>query len=261
MRVITFGCSFTKYHWPTWADIVLKQADFYGYDTDNWGCPGVGNTFIAIKVQEAIASGLLKAGDHAFICWSTFMREDRMVNGSWLAVGNIFNQHVYPYEFVEKFADVEFYALRDCALIQATKLALQACGITQTHMIMNTHEVYHNNKHSQFLFDTDKIKGIFEKFDLKFDCKPILQVLKQPDPGIPVKWSNVEYNDTHQMPIDMLRYVKQEMLGLSIPWLSNILPDVEHWIIEQQHKLDTTPRPVSGQTFSLPNSKYRNIGL
>ena len=37
----TFGCSFTKYVWPTWADLLLSQVD-----GENWGMCGGGNKFI-----------------------------------------------------------------------------------------------------------------------------------------------------------------------------------------------------------------------
>ena len=262
MKVMTFGCSFTKYHWPTWADIVLKQAEQYGHDTDNWGLPGVGNLFIAIKVQEAIATGSLKPGDHAFICWSTFMREDRMVNGTWINPGNIFNQSIYSQAFVEEFADLEFYTVRDCALINATRAALQAHGINQTHSIMNVYEVYHNGVHAAYNDSgRDQIKSTIEMFGLKFDCKPVLAVLQQPEIGIPVKWSDARYNDTHQMPKDMLRYVKEEMSTLPIPWLASIHPNVENWVFEWQNKIDSTPKPLLDKDFPLPMSKYNHIGM
>ena len=28
-RLFTFGCSFTQYMWPTWADILSKNFNFY----------------------------------------------------------------------------------------------------------------------------------------------------------------------------------------------------------------------------------------
>lgn len=32
-RLFTFGCSFTKFFWPTWADILGQEFDYY----ENWG--------------------------------------------------------------------------------------------------------------------------------------------------------------------------------------------------------------------------------
>jgi hypothetical protein len=50
-RFFAFGCSFTCYIWPTWADVVSKempQAKFY-----NLGKTGAGNLCISSKVAEA----------------------------------------------------------------------------------------------------------------------------------------------------------------------------------------------------------------
>ena len=47
-RLFVFGCSFTMYEWPTYAD-------FLGYEFDqfeNWGFPGLGNRAIAERVAE-----------------------------------------------------------------------------------------------------------------------------------------------------------------------------------------------------------------
>jgi len=47
-RLFTFGCSYTAYTWPTWADFVGTKFDFY----QNWGRLGSGNTIIASKLYE-----------------------------------------------------------------------------------------------------------------------------------------------------------------------------------------------------------------
>ena len=41
-RFFAFGCSFTNYYWPTWADIIGQDSNFY----ENWAQPGAGNHFI-----------------------------------------------------------------------------------------------------------------------------------------------------------------------------------------------------------------------
>ncbi len=40
MRLITFGCSFTDYSWPTWADIIARDLDC---EYENWAIGGGGN--------------------------------------------------------------------------------------------------------------------------------------------------------------------------------------------------------------------------
>ena len=41
-RLFTFGCSMTKYYYPTWADILGKHWEYF----ENWAEPGGGNQFI-----------------------------------------------------------------------------------------------------------------------------------------------------------------------------------------------------------------------
>ena len=267
MRVMTFGCSFTKYHWPTWADIVLKQANIEeGIEGDNWGMPGVGNLFIAIQVQHAIATGLLKAGDHAFISWSTLAREDRFVDGMWLAPGNIFNQSTYPQDWVEKYADMEFYALRDCSLINATRAVLDGLGITQTQFNMTWNEPYRNSDNPATAKMLEQVNKILEMYKCKFDAKPILDVLGYPPlHTVQVNWSTTDtkeiYTDTHHHPVSMLNYVKQELTTLGIPWLTQIRPEVESWVHEWDNRVKTAPQPLRYADFPCVQSNNRQWGF
>ena len=41
-RLFTFGCSVTEFIWPTWADILGREFDYY----ENWGRVGAGNLYI-----------------------------------------------------------------------------------------------------------------------------------------------------------------------------------------------------------------------
>ena len=43
-RLITFGCSFTDYSWPTWADIIALDREV---EYENWAIGGGGNQQIA----------------------------------------------------------------------------------------------------------------------------------------------------------------------------------------------------------------------
>jgi hypothetical protein len=46
-RFFVFGCSFTKHHWPTWADFIAVNYDEY-YNFAQGGC----NTFIMNRMIE-----------------------------------------------------------------------------------------------------------------------------------------------------------------------------------------------------------------
>lgn len=114
-RFFAFGCSFTRYIWATWADILaqeMPEAQYY-----NFGREGSGNLMISTRIAEANNRFNFCETDLVAVMFSTFTREDRWVNGNWLCTGNIFNQRIYSKEFVTNFADEIGYLIRDCALI------------------------------------------------------------------------------------------------------------------------------------------------
>lgn len=114
-RFFTFGCSFTGYNWPTWADILSKempQAEFY-----NVGYCGAGNLMISARITEASVKFNFCETDLIMVMWTTFCREDRYLNNAWQSPGNIFTQQYYSDDFVKKYADPKGYLIRDLSLI------------------------------------------------------------------------------------------------------------------------------------------------
>jgi len=123
-RFFAFGCSFTGYWWPTWADVLAKdmpQAEFY-----NMGYCGAGNLMISNRIYEANLKLKFNKDDLVIVMWSTFCREDRYINNRWECPGNIFTQQVYSENFVKKFADPKGYLIRDLSLISYTKCFLES---------------------------------------------------------------------------------------------------------------------------------------
>jgi hypothetical protein len=117
-RFFAFGCSFTGYNWPTWADILSKempQAEFY-----NMGYSGAGNLMISARITEASIKFKFCETDLLMPMWTTFCREDRYFHNAWSCPGNIFTQQTYSEDFVKKFADPKGYLIRDLALITLT---------------------------------------------------------------------------------------------------------------------------------------------
>jgi hypothetical protein len=121
-RLFTFGCSFTKYRWPTWADILGQEFD----DHQNWGETGAGNLLILCSLMEAIQRESISSNDTVIIMWSSPGREDRWVKGNWITPGNIYNQDIYPKDWVDKFADPDGYLIRDLALISSANKVLDS---------------------------------------------------------------------------------------------------------------------------------------
>lgn len=122
-RVFVFGCSFTGYKWPTWADVLKTQAPNAEYY--NVGRSGAGNTYIASNYSAYDKKYKFNEFDLILVMWSTFMREDKYIKKCWITPGNIFTQGIYPEEYVEKYSDTRGYLIRDLALIDLTTSAME----------------------------------------------------------------------------------------------------------------------------------------
>lgn len=122
-RIFAFGCSFTGYRWPTWADIVSWQAS--GAEYHNMARSGAGQLFIMSQLSQVINKFQPGPDDLVMIMWSTFYREDRYLYGrkhqNWSTPGNIFTaQHEVPQEFVDQYVCTRGMFIRDLALIDTT---------------------------------------------------------------------------------------------------------------------------------------------
>ena len=118
-RLFTFGCSFTNYGWPTWADILSYQFDQY----ENWGKVGGGNHFIFYRLIEAIERNNISKDDTVAIMWSSIGREDRFIKGKWELYGSVYNSK-FTQDYIDNHTDPTGYYLTNTALIQAAKKIL-----------------------------------------------------------------------------------------------------------------------------------------
>lgn len=99
-RLFTFGCSYTHYQWPTWADFVGSTFDVY----ENWGKAGSGNFIIASKLYECHYVNNITKNDVVLIMLSSCDRFDYIDNHSkWSTQGNIYNKN---HSLFGKFTEV-----------------------------------------------------------------------------------------------------------------------------------------------------------
>lgn len=123
-RLFLFGCSFTVYHWPTWANILhydMPQAKYY-----NFAKGGGGNFYIYAQIMAAHQKYNFTKDDCIAVLWSTHGREDRYLRGSWLTPGNIWTQGFYDDDFVKEFACIQGYIVRDLAIFKGAKMILDS---------------------------------------------------------------------------------------------------------------------------------------
>lgn len=122
-RLFTFGCSFTKYHWSCWPEIIAEELNIPVY---NYGESGAGNQFISNMISQADQKHKFDTDDLVMVCWSNVCREDRWNNGQWFTPGNIYTQNIYDDEYVKKWADPLGYLIRDSSTISLCKGYLQS---------------------------------------------------------------------------------------------------------------------------------------
>lgn len=120
-RLFTFGCSFTQYHWPTWADILGYDAHYF----ENWALSGGGNDFILNRLVECHQRNTLDKDDLVMIMWSGVTREDHY-NGRWQLRGNIYTCH--DMDAIIKNRSPQGYLLKSLNYITAAKSLLDSIG-------------------------------------------------------------------------------------------------------------------------------------
>lgn len=122
-RFFAFGCSFTDYHWPTWADIIGREIPYY----ENWGRISAGNQFIFNSVVECDAKYHFNKDDLVIIMWTSIEREDRYHKNDWLLASHIERSKVYGKEWIKKFGDdIRGFLIRDLAAIRACQQILKS---------------------------------------------------------------------------------------------------------------------------------------
>jgi hypothetical protein len=104
-RLFTFGCSYTNYAWPTWADFIGTQYEHY----ENWGQPGAGNYFITSRLLECHQVNKITKEDVVLVMLSSFTRYDFINKESvFVTSGNIYSQKYIKKNFFERYWSEEF---------------------------------------------------------------------------------------------------------------------------------------------------------
>ena len=149
-RLFAFGCSFTMYAWPTYADILGEHFDVY----ENWAFPGLGNRAIAERVAECHIKNNFTEDDVVLVQWSTHIRNDWHTfesmqfdpnsylhvwfrnnhNVGWKTQGSIFNssnrQYIYDNQWVSTFWDEHSYVMYNLNDMMLTQGLLTSTNCT-----------------------------------------------------------------------------------------------------------------------------------
>lgn len=142
-RIFCFGCSFTEYQWPTWANIIQKDLDIPVY---NWGLCGIGNRGILSKMIQCDIKYSFNKDDLIIVVWSSWTREDRYIDGHWRNHGNLLNQDFYDKNFIKKYWDWENDIINNATCIIAANKMYSDVLNASIVPLKNPQDIYISDK-------------------------------------------------------------------------------------------------------------------
>lgn len=228
-RLFTFGCSFTQYFWPTWADILGQEFEHF----ENWGKLGGGNQFIFNSLIECMVRNKLNKDDTVIIMWTNVTREDRYINYSWETHGNVYTTQFYSPEFLHRYFDIRGCLIRDLAVIEATKKILELSNIN--HIFLSMVPITNIDQYT--------VKTLDESDDILFLYKDTIKCIRASifEKVFDFNWCKNKHpnEDLHPTPLEHLDYLDKILPELPI---SN---STRKWVSENQNTQSfTTKTPM-----------------
>lgn len=251
-RVFAFGCSFTHWHYPTWADIIAKSctnAEFY-----NLGQGGGGNLFISSRITQANFKFNFCETDLILVMFSTPFREDRWIEGEWKLMGSIFNQEYYDKKFVRDYSDPVGLVIRDLTLVETTisyvktlpcdNIMLRAVQLDSPEFVLSGDEKRYYEQ-IEFLYYNSMVSML---------CPP-LQKPKKPytRPKVYLKEDGSKFTDYHPWPGDYLEYLDECNIPVSDEARQYAI-DANNYVINATHLEDLSDHFAC---ISNINGKYK----
>jgi hypothetical protein len=207
-RFFAFGCSFTHYYWPTWADLISKEIK----ETYMYAAIGAGNFYIYQAVLEAIQTYNINGDDLVMVMFSNVTREDRYTRkDGWITPGNLFFQDQYDKKFMEKFFCEKGYLMRDLSLIEGVSQCLTATGADYKLMSIVPLDSFSSDERKIQNVDSvlDAYSSTINKImpsvlDITFSGSWNNRIVR---PKYQVHWSTELYVDNHPTPDEHLEYL------------------------------------------------------
>jgi hypothetical protein len=207
-RAFAFGCSFTSYYWPTWADLISYEIP----NTYLYGKTGAGNFYIYQAVVEALLTHNIGKDDLVMVMFSNVTREDRYTRkDGWITPGNIFSQDTYDQKFMERFFCEKGYLMRDCTLIEGIDRILSTTDADYSLMSMINFDSYSSNENK--MTNVDEVLALYANTFKKVHPS-VFEVIfngnwnnRPKRPVYTTHWATGDYIDNHPTPLEHLEYI------------------------------------------------------
>lgn len=208
-RFLSFGCSFTDYHWMTWADIISEEIS----ESYKYAQAGAGNFYIFQSFNEALIHHKICKDDLVMIMFSNVTREDRFTkNRGWITPGNLYYQDEYDKNFIDKFLCHHGYLMRDLNIANSLKTMLDYIGCDYALMSIVP---FQSLKSDSLLIENIEYLENFYKDILKEILPSPFEIIFNFDwnsrkrrPQYHVSWKKEKYIDNHPTPEEHLEYLK-----------------------------------------------------
>jgi len=209
-RFFAFGCSFTAYYWPTWANIIAKEIpDHYIYAKS-----GAGNFYIFQALMEAQIHHSINKNDLVMIMFSNITREDRFTrNRGWITPGNLYFQDEYDNKFLKNYLCHHGYLMRDLNLVQGCRSTLDNIGCDYELMSMVPFDSESSDGKK-----IDNVEYLFKFYQNTLSIlKPsVMEIIFNNDwesrpirPIYSVSWQKEKYRDMHPTPAEHFLYLQK----------------------------------------------------
>lgn len=134
MKIFAYGCSFTSYNWPSYADILGLQ-----YDVVNSGSSGSSNERIFYNLMNDVRNNKINKNDIVITQWSGTNRFNYLkTNGVWIGEGNVLLPHnKWIYNKIKGWFNPEFEYQKTINTIIAAQTILEK--INCKHVQMSLH--------------------------------------------------------------------------------------------------------------------------
>lgn len=207
-RIFTFGCSFTQYVWPTWADIIL-----YKNEGVNLGISGGGFDLIMYRLMEVDRKFKITPDDEIIIIYPTPIRWDLIIGDppNWQCYGQATTSPLFKYYNdlynLEGLLFKSFYNISIIHNYLTSKKIKYHCG-SINDIFVDVGNYFEELELSSEVLEL--IKHIKNTVD--FDLTNFFSYLNKNEEHWPVTKKFKDYDDYHPLPSHHFLWVKNVLL-------------------------------------------------
>lgn len=199
MRFFAFGCSYTSWHYPTWADYLavgLNSKEYYNYARG-----GASNQYILYRFIEALENQKITENDYVAVMFTSHARYSfYKPDTRWTTHGDVLDNEGHPlYQEMFKYLDEHFWS-PEFGLYQSWHSAFIVKKLLETFNIKHTLLQGPVSQKQFYKRITDKQLAFMyeEKFNATVNCPESLELFQGHHKNyVRVSWAEGQKNDGH----------------------------------------------------------------